>query len=180
MLGVSVAKSFTKSAGALAAADRAHVFDFLTKFLENPANPSLNVERVQKAMSSAIWSARITAGLRAIYHQDGSAITLLYAGQHDEAYDWAARRRLEHHPVTGTLQIVETTQEAERRLGEAAAPSQSPALFDSHSDDYLFSLGLPKPWLAVIRKVKTDDDFFSIIESLPEEVGERLLRLAGG
>jgi len=143
MPGVSVAKTFSKSAGSLASNDRARVLDFLTKFLENPANPGLSVERVQDAMSADIWSARITGGLRAIYHKDGQQLTLLYAGQHDDAYDWAGRRRLEHHPVTGTLQIVETTEEAEQRLSETDSPSEAPSLFDTHKDDYLVSLGLP-------------------------------------
>ncbi len=180
MPGVSVAKTFSKSAGSLASNDRARVLDFLTKFLENPANPGLSVERVQDAMSVDIWSARITGSLRAIYHKDGQQLTLLYAGQHDDAYDWAGRRRLEHHPVTGTLQIVETTEEAEQRLSETHSPSEAPSLFDAHEDDYLVSLGLPKTWLPVIRKVKTDDDLLTILGSLPEEVGERLLSLADG
>ncbi len=180
MFGVNIGKAFTKSAGGLEAADRARVFDFLAKFLENPANPSLSVERVQGALSAGIWAARITGSLRAVYHKDGEQFTLLYAGQHDEAYDWAGRRRLEHHPVTGSFQIVETTEEAEQRLGETASPSDVRLLFEDHSDDYLLSLGLPKIWIPVIRKVRSDDDLLAIIESLPEEVAERLLRLADG
>lgn len=180
MPGISVAKTFSKSAGNLASNDRARVLDFLTKFLEDPANPGLSVERVQDAMSADIWSARVTGGLRAIYHKDGHQLTLLYAGQHDDAYDWAGRRRLEHHPVTGTLQIVETTEEAEQRLSETDSPSEAPSLFDGQNDDYLLSLGLPNTWLPVIRKVRTDDDLLTILGSLPEEVGERLLRLADG
>ena len=82
--------------------------------------------------------------------------------------------------MTGTLQIVETTEEAEQRLSETDSPSEAPSLFDAHEDDYLLSLGLPKTWLPVIRKVRTDDDLLTILGSLPEEVGERLLRLADG
>ena len=32
---------------------------------------------------------------------------LCYVGHHDPAYDWASRRRIETHPVTGAAQIVE-------------------------------------------------------------------------
>lgn len=180
MVGVSVAKTFTRSAGNLAATDRARVFDFMSKFLDNPASPGLHVERVQRAASSDVWSARITGDLRAIYHKQGDQLTLLYAGQHDESYDWARRRRLEHHPVTGTLQIVETTEEAEKLLAPSDESDGDAGLFDGHEDEYLLSLGLPKSWLLVIRKVKTDDDLLIIMESLPEEVAERLFRLAGG
>ena len=180
MVGVSVAKTFTRSAGNLAATDRARVFDFMAKFLDNPASPGLNVERVHRAASSDVWSARITGDLRAIYHKQGDQLTLLYAGQHDESYDWARRRRLEHHPVTGTLQIVETTEEAERLLSPSDESIEDAGLFDTHEDEYLLSLGLPKSWLPVIRKVKTDDHLLTIMESLPEEVAERLFLLAAG
>ena len=60
------------------------------------------------------------------------------------------------------------------------ATAKDAGLFDKHEDEYLLSLGLPKSWLLVIRKVKTDDDLLAIMESLPEEVAERLFHLAGG
>lgn len=180
MVEVSVAKTFTKSASNLAANDRGRVFDFMAKFMENPTSPGLNVERVHDAGSENIWSARVTGDLRAIYNVNGEQCVLLYAGQHDDAYDWASRRRVEHHPVTGTLQIVETTEEAENLLDRPGDSPENKGLFDEHEDDYLLSLGLPTVWLPVIRKVKTDDDLLSIVESLPEEVAERLFRLAEG
>ena len=84
MVGVNVAKTFMKSASTLAGPDRARVFDFLNKFLNDPANPGLSTERVQGARDPNIWAARITGGLRTIYHHLGDAYTLLYAGQHDD------------------------------------------------------------------------------------------------
>jgi hypothetical protein len=56
MTGVNIAKTFTKSASALAlsAGDRARVFDFLTKFLADPASPGLSVERLQRGQDPNI------------------------------------------------------------------------------------------------------------------------------
>ena len=62
MVGVNVAKTFMKSASNLSGQDRARVFDFLNKFLSDPANPSLSTERVQGARDPNIWSARMTGG----------------------------------------------------------------------------------------------------------------------
>jgi mRNA-degrading endonuclease RelE of RelBE toxin-antitoxin system len=180
MTGINIAKTFTKSAAVLSAGDRARVFDFLTKFLNDPAGPGLSTERVQRARDSNIWSARITAGLRTIYHQAGNVYTLLYAGQHDDAYEWATRRRLERHPVTGTLQIVETTESIQEVLQVSPRSLSLPFLFASHADDYLLSLGVPPDWLPTIRKIVNDDQLLTVVEKLPEEVGERLLRLADG
>jgi hypothetical protein len=32
---------------------------------------------------------------------------LCYVDHHDKAYDWAERRKLETHPITGAAQLVE-------------------------------------------------------------------------
>jgi hypothetical protein len=180
MAGVNVAKTFMKSASNLSGQDRARVFDFLNKFLSDPANPGLSTERVQGARDPNIWSARMTGGLRTIYHHLGDAFTLLYAGQHDESYDWAARRKLEHHPVTGTLQIVEMAESVQDALPHPTRPADAPRLFARQSEDYLLSLGVPVDWLPTIREIADEDQLLMVADKLPEEVAERLLRLAGG
>jgi len=180
MIGVNIAKTFTKSASALSAADRARVFDFLTKFLADPSNPGLSVERLQRGLDPNIWSARSTGGLRTIYHHSGPSYTLLYAGQHDDAYDWASRRRLEQHPVTGTLQIVETAESVKEVFQTSPVPESAPRVFHGHADDYLLSLGVPPDWLPTIREIANDDQLLTVVDKLPEEVGERLMRLADG
>ncbi len=184
-LEVNVAKTFLASTKDLATADRGRVFDFLAKFMDNPAHPGISLERVQNAGDAEMWSARITQSLRAILHRSGSRNTLLYAGQHDEAYHWALRRRLEHHPVTGSLQIVETAETAEELLAKSTSPAngfapENAGLFADFDDEYLVSLGLPRDWLPTIRRVRFEDQVLVVVERLPEEVGERLLALASG
>ncbi len=182
---VNVAKTFLSSTAKLPTADRGRVFDFLTKFMQNPAHPGISLERVQHAGDAEMWSARITGGLRAILHRSGARNTLLYAGQHDDAYHWAERRRLEHHPVTGSLQIVETAETAGDLLSKSNPfatdfPAEDTGLFDGFEDEYLLSLGVPRDWLPTVRRVRQDDQVLVLVELLPEEVGERLLALASG
>ena len=179
---VILADTFMASAHKLATSDQGRVFDFVFKFRNNPANPGISLERVRNA-GGKTWSARITRGLRAIVYRSGSQNILLFAGQHDEAYHWAERRRIEHHPVTHVLQIVETTEKVEQFLAEASHPSaeQQPlAIFSEYEDDYLISLGLPQNWLPAIRRIRSEDEVLTAAQSLPEEVGERLIALAGG
>ncbi len=180
---VNVAKTFLASTSQLSTSERGRVFDFLAKFMRDPAHPSISLERVNNTGDAGMWSARITQGLRAIIHRAGSMNTLLYAGQHDDAYHWAERRRLEHHPITGALQIVETTESAEALLAEkspAESPADLPGLFAGFAEDYLLSLGVPADWLPTLRLVRFEDQVLTVVERLPEEVGERLLALAGG
>jgi hypothetical protein len=64
-------------------------------------------------------------------------------GHHDDAYDWAERRKLEVHPRTGAAQMVEV-RELVREVEvpvyvEAAAPARgAPPLFEraSHDQDH--------------------------------------------
>lgn len=183
MSDLLLAKTFYDSASQLSSTERARVFDFIAKFHENPAHPGISLERVTDARDPNVWSARITQGLRAILHKDGNRAVLLYAGQHDDAYDWAARRRLSAHPVTGALQIVEAVEGVEQLLieqqrKEETAPLRFPVA--NHSDAYLLSLGVPEDWMPTIRRIRTDDELLLVATKLPEEVAERLMALAAG
>ena len=175
---VLLGKSLMSSLSKLNANDTKRVTDFIDKFYSNPAHPSISLERVTKVKDDNLWSARITQGLRAIIYKENDTWALLYAGQHDDAYAWARVRRVEQNAKTGALQIIEFTEAIEQQFAEK--PQNQSGLFDTHNDDYLLSLGLPPTWLAVVRKLVTDDDLLSILEKLPEEVAERFLRLAGG
>lgn len=175
---VLLGKSLMSSLSKLNANDTKRVTDFIDKFYNNPAHPSISLERVTKVKDDNLWSARITQGLRAIIYKESDTWALLYAGQHDDAYAWARVRRVEQNAKTGALQIIEFTEAIEQQFAEK--PQNQPGLFDAHNDDYLLSLGLPPTWLAVIRKLITEDDLLSILEKLPEEVAERFLQLAGG
>ena len=158
--------------------DARRVWQFLAKFIDNPAHPSLSLERVTRTKNENLWSGRITQGLRAIMHKDGDIWTVLHADQHDDAYKWAETRQIARHPKTGALQIVESPDVLEPQV-QYAIPN-SPRLFDDHNDDYLESLGVPPDWLPTIRKVQHVDDLWKVVLKLPEDVGDRLLKLADG
>lgn len=177
-----IGKSFYVSLNQLDPADQARVNKFIPRFMENPENPGTSLERVTDAKDLKIWSARISRSLRAILHKDGGRAFLLYVGQHDDAYDWAARRRVEAHPVTGAVQIVETVESVEETLAALPRDASSEILFppDQYDNSYLLSLGLPVDWLPTIRRLTSDDELEVVMARLPEEVGERLLGLFVG
>ncbi|MEW6273408.1 MAG: UvrD-helicase domain-containing protein, partial [Thermodesulfobacteriota bacterium] len=185
MSQVLVANSFLDSSQGLGASDRARALDLIAKLHDDPRHPGLHLEKVQSG-GPGIHSARITGGVRAILHIDGERLTLLYAGEHERAYEWARGRRFEPHAVTGELQIVQTVERVEQVLSEVppAAGQGAPVerLFPAErfADDYLASLGVPRDWLPVVRHLGDDTQLLEIVDKLPQEVGERLLRLADG
>ena len=180
MTAVSIAKTFSASTKKLSANDRGRVLDFLTKFLDDPSSPGLNFETIEGGKDSSMKSARITQDLRTIIHQADNMLTLLFAGHHQQAYKWAERRRVEHHPVTGTLQIVETSESVQEEIKAVAPTYEAPKTFADYDNDYLLSLGVPQDWLPTVRQIQNDDQLLTVIEKLPEEVSERLLTVASG
>ncbi len=180
MSAVSISKTFSASTKKLSTPDRGRVLDFLTKFIENPGSPGLNFETIQGAKDFSMKSARITQDLRTIIHQNDGMLTLLYAGHHEDAYRWAEHRRVENHPVTGTLQIVETTEGVEEAIIASQSLYEAPKIFADYDNEYLLSLGVPEDWITIIRQIQNDDQLLAVCQKLPEEVAESLLTLSTG
>ena len=95
-----IADTFTASLSRLPneqqRAARTTAFDLQT----NIARPGLQVHRVTGARDQGFWSARVNLDLRIIPHRNGENVVLCYVDSHDDAYQWAERRRLETHPTT--------------------------------------------------------------------------------
>ncbi|WP_204150620.1 3'-5' exonuclease [Leptolyngbya sp. CCY15150] len=177
-MNVLICKSLFQSLVSLSGTEVKRANDFILKFQDNPAQPSLSLERITKTKNDNLWSARITQDLRAVIYKDGDTWALLHAGHHDAAYHWASNRNVELNNKTGALQIVEVVESVEEIVPRRE--SWQVGLFDAFEDDYLLSLGVPNDWLPVLRQLITADDLLNIIERLPEEVSERLLQLASG
>ena len=150
----------------------------------DPSHPGLQLHRLDGARDGNFWSVRVSRDIRIIIHRTQSSFMLCYVDHHDEAYRWAERRKLETHPKTGAMQIVELHEtvreievpvyvEAERR----APPKQRPAA--GMPDDQLLSYGVPIEWLGNVRDAD-EDDLLDIAGHLPEEAGEALLQVAAG
>ena len=125
-MAVMTGKSFFASLTRLEAKEAARAIDFVNRFMANPAQPGISLERIN-SRSGRLWSGRISRDLRAIIFQDGEHWALLYADHHDDAYRWAERRSVGKHPVTGVLQVVESveaTPEVERYIPDEPAAEE--------------------------------------------------------
>ena len=105
-------------------------------------------------------------------------------GRHDDAYQWAERRKLETHPTTGAAQLVElreVVQEIQVPVyveTEVQAPPK-PLLFTHLLDDQLLGYGVPVEWLEEVRAAD-EDSVLDLADHLPSEAAEALLELAVG
>ena len=149
----------------------------------NPSGPGLQFHRIDRSRDANFWSVRAGRDIRLIVHKTAASFLLAYVGHHDDAYGWAERRRIEAHPTTGAVQIVEVRARVEEigSLSPAAQPVESaPAvrLFSSLSAEDLLAVGVPADWIAEVQGA-TEDGFLGFAGRLPAEAAEALLEFVG-
>src|SRR5262249_30028377 len=128
-----------------------------------------------------------------IVHKTARSLLLAYVGHHDDAYKWAERRRIEAHPRTGAIQVVEVRERVEEVAPPRPVQQQldfgdgidllplkpasrgEPALpFRALGTNKLMSVGVPADWINDVLAA-TEDTFLDIATHLPSEAGEALL-----
>jgi hypothetical protein len=141
---------------------------------------------LDRAKDPNFWSVRVNADVRLIVHRTANSILLCYVDHHDAAYKWAERRKIERHPSTGAMQLVIIPERVQESLSvgmithvDATHYDKKPLLFDKLRRPELMSFGVPEEWVENVRKVD-EDTLFDVIDHLPQEAQEALLRLAVG
>jgi len=186
-----LADSFTVSLAKLSNDEQKQVkltaFDLQT----DPNRPGLQFHRIDASKDPNFWSVRVNRDLRIIIHKTGDSVMLAYVDHHDDAYKWAERRRIETHPRTGALQIVEVRERVEEIVIQPA-PARQPELpflvqstpsasalplFSKLSTDDALSIGVPEDWIKDVLGA-SEDKFFTLANHLPQEAAEALLEYA--
>src|SRR5690349_13277462 len=102
-----IAKSFEESLSRLTNEDQKAAKITVTDLQLNALAPGLSFHKLDRAQDPNFASVRISRDLRLIVHQLHGNLLICYVGHHDDAYQWAERRKLAVHPTTGAAQLVE-------------------------------------------------------------------------
>lgn len=185
-----IADTFTASFNRLSGLDQKAVKASVFDLQMDPTGNGLQLHRIDKSKDTNFWSARVNRDVRLIVHKTDDSLLVAYVGHHDDAYAWAERRRIEAHPRTGAIQIVEVRELVEDFAPPAAfdfvfpepvkdrkAEAVAPGLFSSLNDNALLSIGVPADWLTDVRAAN-EDGFFVLAGHLPAEASEALLEYA--
>ncbi len=172
--------SLTKLTAQEQKAAKTTVFDLQV----NPANPGLSLHRIEKVKDPNFWSIRVSRDLRIIVHKTEADLLVCYVDHHDKAYAWAERRKIQQHPKTGAIQLIEIRERIEEipvYVQTTKEPEEAPAqlLFDEITDEVLLDYGIPEEWIGDVQKA-TEDTLFDLTDHLPQEAAEALLELATG
>jgi mRNA-degrading endonuclease RelE of RelBE toxin-antitoxin system len=180
-----IADTFTGSLAKLTGDEQKAVKTTAFDLQLNPASPGMQFHRLDRAKDRNFWSVRVNRDIRLIVHRTQGSLLLCYVAHHDDAYDWAERRKLETHPTTGAAQLIEV-RELVREVpvtkyvaAAAAEPAQQLPLFAHISDESLLGYGVPVEWLPDVRAA-TDATVLDVADHLPAEAAEAVLALAIG
>ena len=189
MMDFLIADTFTDSLARLTGDEQKAVKTTAFDLQLNPANPGMSLHKLDKAKDKNFWSVRVSSDIRLIVHKSDSSLLLCYVGHHDDAYDWAERRKLETHPRTGAAQLVEIRETVKEVIVpiyrqtelpiEPRPPVAKKPIFSHMSDGELLGYGVPAEWLDDVKKA-TEDSLLILTEHLPAEAAEALLELATG
>ena len=138
-----IADTFTNALGKLARDEQKAVKTSAFDLQTNPTNPGLQLHRIDASKDPNFWSVRVNRDIRIIVHKTAQSFLLAYVDHHDDAYKWAERRRIEAHPKTGAVQIVEVRERVEEL---ALIRPQQPSLDIGHPGE------LPLPAPAYLKK----------------------------
>ena len=137
-----IADTFTESLARLPGEEQRAAKTTAFDLQLDPARPGMRFHRVEGARDRNFWSVRVSRGLRMIVHKTAADLLLCYVGEHDAAYRWAERRRIERHPNTGAAQLVEV-REVVRDVAVpryVAAEEAARPVFSGIADDRLLRL----------------------------------------
>lgn len=99
-----IADTFLESLSRLTGDEQKAVKTTVFDLQANPNHPSLSFHKLNQARDNRFCSVRVSQDIRLIAHKTGGSLLICYVDQHDKAYAWGERRKLETHPKTGMCQ----------------------------------------------------------------------------
>lgn len=174
---VAISSDFLSSFAALPRQVQKKVTEFINKFKTNTKSSGINLEKIKNGTDKNMCSVRIDNTYRGILvrQEDSNIYLLLWVDHHDEAYEWARRKRCELNKRTGAIQIFDVQE-----VTETVELPDEPGLFDNIRNEELLSLGVPESLFDYLRTLKTPELFYKYSASFPHDVVEPLSWIAEG
>lgn len=183
MVSVAFSDKYFDSLLKLTPNEQAQANKAVMLFQQDPQHGGLHYEKLTAFRDDKLRSIRVNQDVRIILAtvEKQNLYLMLYIDHHEQAYFWAARRKVEINPNTGSLQVF-TVQEQELAAPEQPAMVAQPGLFDAIRERQLIQLGVPKEALPLVRSMKIEADLETarLNEQIPADVHDGLFMLMAG
>ncbi len=186
---VIVARTYIKAANRLRSY-RKQIDEKLHLFSQNPHHSSLKLHQLDRVESGEWWSYYVNMDVRTILSDQKDCWVVCYVGHHDDAYQWARRKRFSVDLLQGSYSLAPPASEVvlEKPIAEASPENAPRRPLSGYTVKDLIRLGIPQQnedWaqrfinatedeLQHLLSTALDEDWFS------QDVTERLWNLAFG
>lgn len=180
---VAIFDEFFEAFGGLPKPQQKKVREFLRKFRANPTDSSINYEKIKTFIDPNLRTVRIGDDYRAIVlrPETGNVYGLLWVDHHDEAMQWASRKRCTINPEIGAIQIYDMIEADGVAPTQPVAPTYKvPPLFAQVADGDLVGIGVPEELLPMVRAFTASEQLEAAVKQLPAMAYEGLKFLADG
>lgn len=174
---VAISSDFLTAFARLPRSVQGKVTEFVNKFRNDPNSLGINYEKLVHGADNKICSVRIDDTYRGIVvrQKETGVYLLLWVDHHDEAYQWAAKKRCDVNPKTGAIQIYDVQTVVEERTVKVAA-----SIFACAINEQLLKLGVPEAQMEYVKSFTSKDEFYQAESAIPADAYEYLSWIAEG
>lgn len=174
---VAISSDFLTAFARLPRSVQGKVTEFVNKFRNDPNSLGINYEKLVHGADNKICSVRIDDTYRGIVvrQKETGVYLLLWVDHHDEAYQWAAKKRCDVNPKTGAIQIYDVQTVVEERTVKVAA-----SIFACATNEQLLKLGVPEAQMEYVKSFTSKDEFYQAESAIPADAYEYLSWIAEG
>ena len=186
MVRVAVSSDFLNAYAQVPRKVQKKVREFTRKFMEDPTQASINYESIHGMKDPKVRTVRIGIDYRAIviHPPKGDVYMLAWVDHHDEAMEWAMRKRFEVNPVLGNFQVYEAQDAGELEIddGHQSDDATIPEgfLLAGRTRGELRACGVPDLMLPSVCAVRDEEELETLLPYLPAGLNDVLTMLAAG
>lgn len=184
MVSVAFSEQYFDSLLELTPNEQSQANKAVMQFQQDPQHGGLHYEKLTAFKDKKLRSIRANQDVRIILAaaEKEDLYLMLYVDHHEPAYNWAAKRKVEINPNTGSLQVFTVDESTEHATPTQPDAPEQPGLFDAIRDRQLLQLGVPEDSLPLVRSLKIEADLETARdnEQLPADAYEGLFMLMAG
>ena len=157
------------------------VVSFQRKFRENHTSAGIHLEPITQFKNSTLRTARIDDNYRVIVGVlDGENYSLLYVGDHEDAYRWGINKRFVWNEHTQACQLITIEEKQEEIAVPKVQTDNETTIFEGITEEKLLKIGVPEEVIARVLKIKSLDDLDLLEPILPVDAYENIFNIMDG
>lgn len=157
------------------------VVSFQRKFREDRTSAGIHLEPITQFKNSTLRTARVDDNYRVIVGVlDGENYSLLYVGDHEDAYRWGMNKRFVWNEHTQACQLITIEEKHEEITVPDVQADKEKTYFEGVTEEKLLKIGVPEEAIAQVLNIKSLDDLDTLEHVLPIDAYENIFNIMDG